>query len=65
MVRVRTNQKRFIAPVRETRTGAIGININHLKMASGNIHKNKFWKVLNYLQQERKVKSLNGIIHVV
>ena len=43
----------------------VGININHLKMASGNIHKNKFWKVLNYLQQERKVKSLNGIIHVV
>ena len=43
----------------------VGININHLKLASGNIHKNKFWKVLNYLQQERKVKSLNGMIHLV
>ncbi len=42
-----------------------GIAINHLKLVSQNIHKNKFWKVLNYLQQERKVKSVDGIIHLV
>ncbi len=42
-----------------------GININHLKMASQHIHRNKFWKVLNHLQQERKVKSVDGIIQIV
>jgi ATP-dependent DNA helicase RecQ len=42
-----------------------GININHLKLSSGNIHKNKFWKVLTYLQQERKVKSADGVISIV
>ncbi len=42
-----------------------GININHLKLVSGNINKNKFWKVLNYLQQERKVKSVDGLITIV
>lgn len=44
---------------------AAGININQLKMALQNINRNKFWKVLNYLQQERKVKSLDGIITIV
>ncbi len=41
-----------------------GIDINHLKQAVSNIHRNKFWKVLNYLQQERKVKSKDGMIHL-
>ncbi len=44
---------------------AHGININHLKLASGNIHRNKFWKVLTYLQQERKVKSNDGVISLM
>ena len=44
---------------------ATGININHLKVSAGHIHRNKFWKVLNYLQQERKVKSVDGMIHLV
>ena len=44
---------------------AHGININHLKLASAGIHRNKFWKVLNYLQQERKVKSVDGVIKIV
>ncbi len=43
----------------------VGIHINHLKLASHKIHKNKFWKVLNYLQQERKVKSSDGVISLV
>ena len=42
-----------------------GININHLTMASHHIHRNKFWKVLTYLQQEKKVKSLDGVIKIV
>ena len=42
-----------------------GININHLKLSVTHIHRNKFWKVLNYLQQERKVKSVDGMIHLV
>lgn len=42
-----------------------GINISHLKLSANHIHRNKFWKVLNYLQQERKVKSVDGIISLV
>lgn len=44
---------------------AKGIDITQLKLASKHIHKNKFWKVLDYLQQERKVKSTDGIIQLI
>jgi len=42
-----------------------GIDIKQLKTASAGINKNKFWKVLNYLQQERKIKSVNGVVQLV
>jgi ATP-dependent DNA helicase RecQ len=42
-----------------------GIDIKQLKSASTGINKNKFWKVLNYLQQERKIKSVDGIVQLV
>lgn len=42
-----------------------GINIRQLKTVSAGINKNKFWKVLNYLQQERKIKSIDGIVQLV
>ena len=44
---------------------ADGISINHLTFAWQNIHRNKFWKVLSYLQQERKITSKDGIISLV
>ncbi len=42
-----------------------GIDIRQLKTASADIHRNKFWKVLNYLQQERKIKSVDGFVQLV
>ena len=39
-----------------------GIDIKQLKTALPAINRNKFWKVLQYLQQERKIKSKDGII---
>ena len=48
-----------------TQIPAAGININYLKIASQNIHKNKFWKVLTHLQQEQKIQSTGGVIRIV
>ena len=42
-----------------------GIDIKQLKIASAGINKNKFWKVKNYLQQERKIKSVDGVVQLV
>ena len=44
---------------------ADGINVNYLTFTSQNIHRNKFWKVLSYLQQERKINSKDGHITLV
>ncbi|TKK68836.1 RecQ family ATP-dependent DNA helicase [Ilyomonas limi] len=41
-----------------------GIDIKQLKSASACFNRSKFWKVLNYLQQERKIKSINGIVQL-
>ncbi len=43
---------------------ADGIDIRQLKTALAAINRNKFWKVLDYLQQERKIKSKDGIIQL-
>ena len=42
-----------------------GIDIRQLKTVSASINKSKFWKVLTYLQQERKIKSVDGIVRLV
>lgn len=41
---------------------AQGIDVNQLKTALRVVNRNKFWKVLNYLQEERKISSMEGII---
>ena len=42
-----------------------GIAIKQLKNVSAGINKIKFWKVLNYLQQERKIKSIDGMVQLI